>query len=250
MSGKLSRRSGAVDPFIVMDVMAAAAEKEAGGDTVIHLEVGQPSTPAPKGALAAARASHANARTTAERARSLAPLWRSTEVRAYAGVLGASVALITAQPGGRCAPLADTVLLLPAVAPPDDVGRRVRWIGWLASLFFLAALLKITVLQIAWAWVLVLQLVQPGRGWGRLLVHASLWCLAALVVVAWVAGGASGYWSALSGLSEVRWSVLEQEWRRYVGFLIFSQRVPLSLLLMAACRPYRALRGTAQGASR
>jgi aspartate/methionine/tyrosine aminotransferase len=36
--------------------MAAAAEKEAAGDTVIHLEVGQPSTPAPKGALLAAHA--------------------------------------------------------------------------------------------------------------------------------------------------------------------------------------------------
>jgi aspartate/methionine/tyrosine aminotransferase len=56
MSRPLSRRSGAVDPFIVMDVMAAAAEKEAAGETVIHLEVGQPSTPAPKGALAAAHA--------------------------------------------------------------------------------------------------------------------------------------------------------------------------------------------------
>ncbi len=54
MSVKQSRRSGAVEPFIVMDVMAAAAEKEAKGDTVIHLEIGQPSTPAPKGALAAA----------------------------------------------------------------------------------------------------------------------------------------------------------------------------------------------------
>ncbi|MBL0901429.1 MAG: aminotransferase class I/II-fold pyridoxal phosphate-dependent enzyme [Reyranella sp.] len=39
-----------------MDVMAAAAEREAAGGTVIHLEVGQPSTPAPKGALAAAHA--------------------------------------------------------------------------------------------------------------------------------------------------------------------------------------------------
>ena len=56
MSGKISHRAGGVDPFIVMDVMAAAAEKEAAGDTVIHLEVGQPSTPAPKGALAAAHA--------------------------------------------------------------------------------------------------------------------------------------------------------------------------------------------------
>ncbi|SJZ56562.1 Aspartate/methionine/tyrosine aminotransferase [Enhydrobacter aerosaccus] len=36
--------------------MAAAAEKEAAGDSVIHLEVGQPSTPAPKGVLAAAHA--------------------------------------------------------------------------------------------------------------------------------------------------------------------------------------------------
>jgi aspartate/methionine/tyrosine aminotransferase len=53
---KISRRSEAVDPFIVMDVMAAAAAKEAAGDTVIHLEVGQPSTPAPRGALAAAHA--------------------------------------------------------------------------------------------------------------------------------------------------------------------------------------------------
>src|SRR5260370_8176195 len=56
MSGKLSRRGGAVEPFIVMDVMAAAAEKEAAGDPVIHREVGQPSTPAPKAALAAAHA--------------------------------------------------------------------------------------------------------------------------------------------------------------------------------------------------
>jgi len=56
MSRSPSRRSSAVDPFIVMDVMAAAAEKEAAGDTVIHLEVGQPSTPAPKEALVAAHA--------------------------------------------------------------------------------------------------------------------------------------------------------------------------------------------------
>jgi aspartate/methionine/tyrosine aminotransferase len=56
MSRPPSRRAGAVDPFIVMDVMAAAAEKEAAGGSVIHLEVGQPSTPAPKGVLAAAHA--------------------------------------------------------------------------------------------------------------------------------------------------------------------------------------------------
>jgi aspartate/methionine/tyrosine aminotransferase len=48
-----SRRS-AVPSFIVMDVMQAAAEREALGHKVIHMEVGQPGTPAPRAALAAA----------------------------------------------------------------------------------------------------------------------------------------------------------------------------------------------------
>jgi aspartate/methionine/tyrosine aminotransferase len=48
-----SRRS-AVPSFIVMDVMAAAAEREARGEKVIHMEVGQPGTAAPRAALAAA----------------------------------------------------------------------------------------------------------------------------------------------------------------------------------------------------
>ncbi|WP_347138936.1 aminotransferase class I/II-fold pyridoxal phosphate-dependent enzyme [Paracoccus sp. SSK6] len=41
---------GQVDPFIVMDVMEAAARAEAQGRHIIHMEVGQPSTPAPEGA--------------------------------------------------------------------------------------------------------------------------------------------------------------------------------------------------------
>jgi aspartate/methionine/tyrosine aminotransferase len=45
-----SRRSE-VPPFIVMDVMQAAAEREASGAEVIHMEVGQPGTPAPRAAL-------------------------------------------------------------------------------------------------------------------------------------------------------------------------------------------------------
>ena len=43
---KVSRRS-AVDPFIVMDVMEAARAAEAAGRHIIHMEVGQPGTPAP-----------------------------------------------------------------------------------------------------------------------------------------------------------------------------------------------------------
>lgn len=44
---------GQVDPFIVMDVMEAARAAEAAGRHIIHMEVGQPSTPAPALARAA-----------------------------------------------------------------------------------------------------------------------------------------------------------------------------------------------------
>ena len=45
-----------VPPFMVMDVMAAAARIEAAGGKVIHMEVGQPAFGAPSPALAAVRA--------------------------------------------------------------------------------------------------------------------------------------------------------------------------------------------------
>ncbi len=45
-----SSRRGEVDPFIVMDVMEAARALEAQGRHIIHMEVGQPGTPAPAGA--------------------------------------------------------------------------------------------------------------------------------------------------------------------------------------------------------
>ena len=44
---KISNRS-LIPPFIVMDVMRAANERAASGSDVLHLEVGQPSSPAPK----------------------------------------------------------------------------------------------------------------------------------------------------------------------------------------------------------
>ena len=52
---KPSARSD-VPPFMVMDVMAAAARIEAAGGHVIHMEVGQPAASAPKTAIAAAHA--------------------------------------------------------------------------------------------------------------------------------------------------------------------------------------------------
>jgi aspartate/methionine/tyrosine aminotransferase len=54
MSLRASRR-GLVPPFIAMDVLRAANEREAAGARVIHLEVGQPGTQAPEAVREAAR---------------------------------------------------------------------------------------------------------------------------------------------------------------------------------------------------
>lgn len=60
MALKQSRR-GQISPFIVMDVMRAANERAAAGKEVLHLEVGQPGTPAPTAVReAAARALNAD----------------------------------------------------------------------------------------------------------------------------------------------------------------------------------------------
>ena len=57
-NGLLTTASGRSDvpPFMVMDVMAAAARIEAAGGHVIHMEVGQPAASAPKTAIMAAHA--------------------------------------------------------------------------------------------------------------------------------------------------------------------------------------------------
>ncbi|MEM8740401.1 MAG: aminotransferase class I/II-fold pyridoxal phosphate-dependent enzyme [Pseudomonadota bacterium] len=49
---RISSRA-AVDAFIVMDVLEAARQREAAGQKVIHMEIGQPATPAPAAARAA-----------------------------------------------------------------------------------------------------------------------------------------------------------------------------------------------------
>lgn len=54
MTLKIAKR-GVVPPFIVMDVMRAAAKRAQTHGDVLHLEVGQPSSGAPKGAIEAAK---------------------------------------------------------------------------------------------------------------------------------------------------------------------------------------------------
>ncbi len=73
MSLRASRR-GLVPPFIAMDVLRAANEREAGGADVIHLEVGQPGTPAPEPVLKAARRALKSARIGYTDALGIAPL--------------------------------------------------------------------------------------------------------------------------------------------------------------------------------
>ncbi len=49
-------KRGTIPPFIVMDVMREANVREAQGEAVLHLEVGQPGTGAPGPVLEAAKA--------------------------------------------------------------------------------------------------------------------------------------------------------------------------------------------------
>jgi len=73
----------AVPPFMVMDVMAAAARLEAQGRRIIHMEVGQPAAGAPATAIAAARTALSSGRLGYTEALGIASLRRRI-ARAYA----------------------------------------------------------------------------------------------------------------------------------------------------------------------
>src|SRR5450631_1401963 len=84
-----SRRSD-VPPFMVMDVMAAAARIEAAGGHVIHMEVGQPAAAAPRAAIAAAHAALDGGRIDYTSALGM-PLLRSRIARHYLETYGCAV---------------------------------------------------------------------------------------------------------------------------------------------------------------
>jgi aspartate/methionine/tyrosine aminotransferase len=52
---KVARR-GRIPPFIVMDMLREANERAAAGENIVHLEIGQPGTGAPRGVIEAAKA--------------------------------------------------------------------------------------------------------------------------------------------------------------------------------------------------
>src|SRR5579862_1197008 len=83
-------RRGLVPPFIAMDVLRAANAREAAGHSVIHLEVGQPGTPAPQAVLEAARAALAQDRIGYTDALGIPPL-RESIARYYRAQYGIAV---------------------------------------------------------------------------------------------------------------------------------------------------------------
>ena len=98
-----SRRSD-VPPFMVMDVMTAAARIEEAGGKVIHMEVGQPAAPAPRTAIAAAKAALDVGRIGYTEALGI-PALRARIARHYSETYGAEidparVAVTTGSSGG------------------------------------------------------------------------------------------------------------------------------------------------------
>ena len=79
-----------VPPFMVMDVMAAAARIEAQGGHVIHMEVGQPAASAPRTAIAAAKAALDKADIGYTQALGI-PALRARISRYYAEIHGVTV---------------------------------------------------------------------------------------------------------------------------------------------------------------
>jgi aspartate/methionine/tyrosine aminotransferase len=118
MPSKIAGR-GKVAPFIVMDVLRAANERAAAGRSVLHLEVGQPSTPPPAPVLEAARRALFAERLGYTDALGLAPLRRRI-ARHYGETYGIDVdwrrIVVTTGSSGA---------FVPAFLAAFDVGDRV-----------------------------------------------------------------------------------------------------------------------------
>ena len=87
----VARRMERVAPFLAMDVLSAAAAKERRGDSVVHMEVGQPSAPAPRAAREAAKAALEVGRIGYTEALGIAPL-RERIAQHYRDTYGVAVA--------------------------------------------------------------------------------------------------------------------------------------------------------------
>ena len=88
---RMAARVERVAPFLAMDVLAAAAAKERQGSSVVHMEVGQPSAPAPRQVREAAAAALMDGRIGYTEALGIAPL-RERIARHYLHAYGVAIA--------------------------------------------------------------------------------------------------------------------------------------------------------------
>lgn len=86
----IARRIERVSPFLAMDVLAAAGVKERNGESVIHMELGQPSAAAPRAAREAAKAAIELGKIGYTEALGISPL-RERISRHYKEAYGVSV---------------------------------------------------------------------------------------------------------------------------------------------------------------
>src|SRR6516225_1301142 len=122
MTLRASRR-GFVPPFIAMDVLRAANEREVAGAEVIHLEVGQPGSSAPEPVLDAARRALANEPIGYTDALGIAPL-RQAIATHYQAQYGVAVdpGEVVVTTGSSAAFL---LAFLAAFEPGDRVGLAI-----------------------------------------------------------------------------------------------------------------------------
>jgi aspartate/methionine/tyrosine aminotransferase len=122
MTLRASRR-GIVPPFIAMDVLRAANQREARGIDVIHLEVGQPGSPAPEAVLEAASRALKSAQIGYTDALGIAPLREAiaAHYQAQYGVLVDPAEIVVTTGSSAAFQLA----CLAAFEPGDRVGLAV-----------------------------------------------------------------------------------------------------------------------------
>ena len=114
-----SRRAARVAPFLAMDVMSAAAAREARGESVVHMEVGQPSAPAPRAVIAAAQAALATGALPYTQALGL-PALRERIARHYAETYG-----VTVSPGRVVVTTGSSAGFVLAFLALFDAGARI-----------------------------------------------------------------------------------------------------------------------------
>src|SRR5690349_7087103 len=129
-------RRGLVPPFIAMDILRAANQRAAAGADVVHLEVGQPGTPAPAAVREAAAQALASERIGYTDALGIAPLRQAIagDYRARYGIAvdPAEVVVTTGSSAGF------QLAFLAAFEAGDRVGLAVP--GYPASRNILTAL--------------------------------------------------------------------------------------------------------------